>query len=272
MHTPVLLKEAIDGLDVWRGGKYIDATFGEGGYSNEILKRNGKVLGIDLDVTQISNVKSQMSNLKLVQGNFRDIEKIAKENDFFPIDGIVFDLGLSMRQIEESGRGFSYKAFNEPLDMRLDFKNEITASELLNSLSEKDLFEIFARYGEDINSSKIAKNIFDTRGVSRLETVKDLIKIIDKTLGKKDVRTYSRIFQALRIEVNDEFNNLRKGLVGSLKILKKKGRLVVISFHSLEDRIVKKFIKENRLEMINKKPISGKRSFERSAKLRIISL
>jgi len=285
LHTPVLLQQVIEKLDVKSAGKYIDATFGQGGYTREILKKGARVLAIDLNISQIANVsasnfphsnaggKSQFSNLKLIEGNFKDIERLAKENEFFPVDGVVFDLGLSMNQIDKSGRGFSYKKLDEPLDMRLDLKGDVKASDLLNNYSEKDLYEIFARYGEEINSAKIAKEIIITRRVIRLEKVGDLIEVIDKAVntgftGKTG--TYARIFQALRIKVNNEFENLKHGLSGAIKIVKPKGRIVIVTFHSLEDRIVKNFVRDNKLKLLDKKPIRGKRSFERSAKIRVM--
>jgi len=277
MHTPVLLKEVIEALDIKKDGLYIDATFGEGGYSQAILNKGGKVLGIDLDVEQINNNQLSMINLKLVEGNFGDIEKIAKENDFFPVDGVVFDLGLSMKQISESGRGFSYKKLNEPLDMRMSLKSETKASDLVNHLSESELYEVFAKNSEEINSQAVAREIVHKRQFRKLETVNDLIDCIDKAvlsrgIARNALTIYAKIFQALRIEVNQEFDNLKKGLIGASKIINKEGKIVVISFHSLEDRIVKNFSKTQGIKLLNKKPIMNKRgrSFEKSAKLRIL--
>ncbi len=291
MHTPVLLQEVIEGLSIIPNGLYIDATVGEGGHLLEIVKRSGKVLGIDLDENQIkiltqshpelvsgSDSEKQMPkqvrhDTVFVQGNFADIERIAKENEFYPVDGILFDLGLSIGQIENSGRGFSYKKLDDPLDMRINTDDETTASELVNALSENSLYDILAKYGEDIRSLKISQEIISERQKRRIERVGDLLPIIDKVVGDKDNRTYARIFQALRIAVNREFENLRKGLDGALKILKKNGRIAVISFHSLEDRIIKQFISKNNLKQLNKKVVTSRRvrEFERSAKLRIFT-
>ncbi len=279
MHTPVLLKQVIDALEIKKDGLYVDATFGEGGYSQAILEKGGNVLGIDWDEEQyqISNIKyqkyiSKIKNLKMANGNFKDIERIAKENDFFPVDGVVFDLGLSMKQISESGRGFSYKKLNEPLDMRMSLKSETKASDLVNHLSESELYEVFAKNSEEINSQAVAREIVHKRQFRKLETVNDLINSIDKAIDGQDKNAYQRIFQALRIEVNQEFDNLKKGLIGASKIINKEGKIVVISFHSLEDRIVKNFSKTQGIKPLNKKPIMNKRgrSFEKSAKLRII--
>jgi len=136
MHTPVLLDQVIEALGIKKDGLYVDATFGEGGYSQAIVNAGGKVLALDLDQSQISNSRLSMNDLKLVEGNFGDIEKIAKENSFYPVDGIVFDLGLSMGQINQSGRGFSFKKLNEPLDMRMSLKIEMTAKYLLNHFAK----------------------------------------------------------------------------------------------------------------------------------------
>ncbi len=272
MHTPVLLQQAIEKLAIKKDGLYIDATYGEGGYTKEIIKKGGKVLAIDLDIEQIQKPKfppktAGKKNLNLIQGNFSEIETIAKENNFFPVDGVVFDLGLSMNQLENSRRGFSYKKLDDDLDMRLDLSQEMTVKELLGKLTVFDLAEILEKYSEEVNAEKIARAIKNSQ---KMEKVKDLVLAIDKALGKKDEKTYARVFQALRIAVNHEFENLEKGLTGTLKITKKGGRIVVVTFHSLEDRVVKKFVLKNHLKFVDKKPVFGVKSFERSAKLRTI--
>lgn len=278
MHTPVLLDQVIEALDVKKDGLYIDATFGEGGYSRAILAKGGRVLGIDLDENQLTGLPvNGLKGLKSVQGNFGNIEEIAKENNFFPVDGVVFDLGLSMKQINQSGRGFSFKKLDEPLDMRMNLKTEITAKYLLNHLSEGELFEVFAKNSEEINSQKIAHEVIIKRQFKKLETVGDLISCIDKAISSTGIArnsptTYSRVFQALRVQVNDEFENLKKGLIGAAKIIKSDGKIAVVTFHSLEDRIVKNFSKNNGIKLSDKKPIMNKRgrNFEKSAKLRLI--
>ncbi len=277
MHHPVLLKEVIDYLNVKKRGLYIDATLGEGGYTQKILELGGKVLAIDLDREQIANCQLPIANeenLKLVQGNFRDIEKIAKENGFFPADGIVFDLGLSMKQLTELGIGLSYKNTNELLDMRLDQNEEKTAADYLNTLSEQELYDLFAKNSEEINSRAIAVSVIRSRAIRRIRDVGDLVQIIEKTIDKKDYGVLGRIFQALRIEVNHEFDNLKNGLVGAVRLVKKEGRILVVTFHSLEDRIVKQFAREHGLRFETKKPIIAKgfNRFERSAKLRVIAI
>jgi 16S rRNA (cytosine1402-N4)-methyltransferase len=275
MHTPVLLDQVIETLEIKKDGLYVDATFGEGGYTEAILNKGGRVLGIDLDKDQLTkglDSRLRGNDIVLVQGNFGDIEKIAKENSFFPVDGIIFDLGLSMRQISQSGRGFSFKKFSEPLDMRMSTDMEMTAKYLLNHFSESELFEVFAKNSEEINSQKIAHEIIIKRQFKKLETVGDLTNCIDKAIGGQDNNAYKRIFQALRIQVNDEFENLKNGLIGATKIIKDEGKIAVVTFHSLEDRIVKNFSKSQGLKLLNKKPITNKRgrSFEKAAKLRLI--
>jgi len=272
MHTPVLLTQVIEALEIKKDGLYIDATFGEGGYSQAIINQGGKVLALDLDQNQIINNQLSMTILKLVEGNFGDIETIAKENNFFPVDGVVFDLGLSMKQISQSGRGFSFKKLNEPLDMRMSLKTEMTAKYLLNHLSVSELFDVFAKNSEEINSQKIAHEVIIKRQFKKLETVGDLTGCIDRAIGEQDNNAYKRIFQALRIQVNEEFENLKNGLAGATKIIKDDGKIAVVTFHSLEDRIVKNFSKSQGLKLLNKKPITNRRgrSFEKSAKLRLI--
>jgi len=204
---------------------------------------------------------------------FREISEIlTKENNFFPVDGVVFDLGLSMRQISQSGRGFSFKKLFEPLDMRMNSNNEMTAEYLLNHLSESELFDVFAKNSEEINSQKIAREVVIRRQSRRLEKVGDLIGCIDRAIGEIDNNAYKRIFQALRIEVNDEFENLKNGLEGAMKIIKEDGKVAVVTFHSIEDRMVKNFSRGMGIKLLNKKVIMNRRgrSFEKSAKLRVL--
>jgi 16S rRNA (cytosine1402-N4)-methyltransferase len=275
MHTPVLLQPAIEGLNVKKGGRYIDATVGEGGHLAEILKKGGKVLGLDADQKQIQNlkVKAQIfEQARLVCGNYANIKKIAEENDFIPVDGVLFDLGLSMNQINQSGRGFSYHRIEEDLDMRLDIDQEKTAADIVNKASEEELYEILTANSEELKSRPISQAIVRHRRVQKIVKVVDLLKIIDQVVIENRHKTYARVFQALRIAVNSEFTNLKKGLTGAFEILRPEGRLVVISFHSLEDRLVKQFVVSQGLVQVNKKVfVKGGAKFERSAKIRIIS-
>ncbi len=276
MHTPVLLQETVNGLAVKKGGRYIDATAGAGGHLEALLKLGAHVLAIDWDENQLIAVKRRITNrshLILVPGNFGQIETIAKKNRFDSVDGVIFDLGLSFNQLSDSGRGFSFKNDDDPLDMRINEKNELKAADLLNSLTKDNLYEIFAKYGEEINSLSIAETIVRTRTVKPYMKVRDLKESIDKTVKNNNNRIYARIFQALRIGVNDELTHLKAGLAGALKILSPKGRMVVISFHSVEDRVVKKFGREQKLIQITK--LLGRSrnrpSFEQSAVLRVFA-
>jgi len=280
MHTPVLLQDTIDALNVQSGERYIDATYGEGGHTRKILEKGGKVLALDWDEENVQRqnvilqrtcvgfVKNQ--SVKLVYGNYAHIKNIAQEYNFVPCKGIIFDLGLSMEQIRLSGRGFSYERGDEPLDMRISLQLNVRAGDIINSYSRDQLYEIFARNAEEINSGTIAEAIDRTRSVKHIRTVNDLIEVIKKVTKNK--QTVARIFQALRVEVNHEFENIRNGLLGALDIIDSDGRIVIISFHQTEDRIIKNLIRELGLKG-SKKPIVSKNGerFERSAKLRIIT-
>ncbi len=258
-HTPIMVKEVIEGLQVAPGKRFIDATYGGGGHASEIVRRGGEVLGIDVDPDTGSHA---------IHGNFRNIEKIAKENGFDNVDGILFDLGVSSHQLDTAQRGFSYRFPDAPLDLRLNQNEGETAAELLARVSENQLYEILATFGEEEHSRAISSLIVRTRRVNPIKTTGDLLKLIDK-------KSASQVFQALRIAVNDELHALKEGLQGAKEVLAPGGRLAVISFHSLEDRIVKIFLKTDAWKLITKKPIipgreetkANKRS--RSAKLRI---
>lgn len=275
MHTPVLLDKVLGVLEAREGGRYIDATAGGGGYIKSLLEKEASILAIDWDEDQIKNLGLRFKNkenLTLVVGNFAQIERIVKENGFFSVDGVIFDLGLSMSQLKEGGRGFSYKRLGEPLDMRINKSLTISAEDLINTLSEKELYEIFAKNAEEINSRTVARAIVRARHLKRVKKVSDMTEIIDGVLGRKDERVYARIFQAIRMTVNNELENLREGLKGALMVLKEGGKMVVVTFHSVEDRLVKRFIQQYSEKIKEHSMIqSGKKySFERSAKLRII--
>lgn len=286
-HTPVLLEEVLEGLGVKEGGMYIDATIGGGGHTVEILKFGGRVLGIDADIEAIKfsteNVKCQMTNVKwkeyctIVQGNFRDIEQIAKANGFENVDGILFDLGVSSHQIDTPARGFSYRFSDAPLDMRLGDTINLTAAEIINTYSEEELYEIFARYGEEQLARPIAHAVVSTRHMKPMVITGHLVDVISHLVRDKNhlCATCSRVFQAIRIVVNDELTALKEGLEGAGGLLKPGGRLAVISFHSLEDRVVKQALQAASWRAITKHPVVatdleiGRNSRSRSAKLRI---
>ncbi|MEK7129880.1 MAG: 16S rRNA (cytosine(1402)-N(4))-methyltransferase RsmH [Patescibacteria group bacterium] len=285
-HTPVMLSEVTEGLGVTPGKRYIDATVGGGGHGWEIVKRGGKLLGIDVDPEAIKyaieNAKCQMPNakwgedVKIIQGNFRDIERIAKENGFGQVDGVLFDLGVSSHHLDTMERGFSWRFDGAPLDLRMNQTEGKTAANLINTASEEELYEIFAKFGEEELAGPIAHAVVGARRVKPIETTGALAAIIE-TVVPTGLRKHSlsRVFQAIRIVVNDELVALREGLAGAVNVLAPGGRLAVISFHSLEDRIVKGFLKQSNMNIITKSPIrparkeieSNRRA--RSAKLRI---
>jgi len=292
-HFPVLLSKVLDGLEVKDGGKYIDATLGGGGYAKEIINRGGRVLGIDRDEEALLNAKNLDLGEKLViaKGNFAEIGEIAKEHGFEAVEGIVFDLGMSTNQLQKSGRGFSYLV-DEPLDMRMDQKEEMTAADIVNSYSEEKLYEIFTKFSEELHSRAIAAAIVRARSLDgQIGTTGELVKAIDGILQKiykdqqsmdykrKLLPTLSRIFQALRIEVNDELTSLKSAIGQSVRLLRDGGRLLIVSYHSLEDRMVKlsfrNYEKEGLIKILNKQPqVADYREIKanpksRSAKLRM---
>ncbi len=271
MHTPVLLQETIEALDVKKDKKYIDATFGEGGHSKEILKMGGIVLGIDWDAENIKKQKQRYTlqkHVTLVEGNYGNIKSIAEKHNFAPCSGIIFDLGLSMEQIRESGRGFSYEKRSEPLDMRINTTLKIKASDIVNSYTKEELYEVLSRNAEEVNSRAIAAAFCVSRSIKKMEMVGDLIDSIERV--SKSLAVKARVFQALRVEVNNEYENIKNGLKGAMNILAKNGVLAVITFHPSEDRIVKNFAHENKYVL--KGVVRGVRreKFERSAILRIM--
>jgi 16S rRNA (cytosine1402-N4)-methyltransferase len=278
-HIPVLKKEVLFYLNPKRNENFIDCTFGEGGHSLSILEKNkpeGKVLGIDRTSKMIEKF-GEKERLILKKGKFSKVEEIARENNF-SADGILFDFGMSSWHIEESKRGFSFKE-NEPLDMRYDLSEELTAKDILNEKSFEEIKSILRDYGEERFASRIASGIVKEE---KIETTFDLVKIIkDSTPGwyhHRKIHFATKTFQALRIAVNKELEEIEKGLSGSLNILKKDSRIVAISFHSLEDRIVKNFLRDNfkkgKLKILTKKPVTAsleeikENRRSRSAKLR----
>lgn len=280
-HIPVLMQEVLSGLNIKSGGIYIDATVGGGGHCAEILKRGGKLLGIDQDREAIEEAGKKLSELKgewkLVKGNFKDIKSIAIENGLTNADGILFDLGVSSHQLDTASRGFSYRFPDETLDLRLDQSTGEPAYQLINRLSENEIYEILALFGEEQLARPIARAIIIARRVKKVRTTGDLVSIINNLIKNPASRNpiLSRIFQALRITVNDELDALRQGLNGAKAVLSCGGRIAVISFQSLEDRIVKQFFRVSGWKLINQKAITAtdteiyinRRS--RSAKLRI---
>lgn len=275
MHTPVFLRAVLEALQIQDGEKYIDCTAGEGGHLKSIAERGGKVLGIDYDADQIKALVEQirLPNVTLVNGNFKNIDKIAKDNGFLQVHGILLDLGLSMRQYRSKEIGLSHSKPDEVLDMRLEKNAEPTAADILNTYDQDELSEMLIKNAEEVLSSDIAYTICVERAKRPIKTVGDLIRILKGIAGQSNPMI-SRVFQALRMEVNHELDNVREALEKSIPLLKIGGRLVVITFHSLEDRIVKDFgRKRTDLKVIKMKVTHQERqSFERSAQLRIFEL
>lgn len=252
-HYSVLLKESIEGLNIKDDGIYCDLTLGRAGHSSEILKRikTGKLIAIDQDQEAIEYskdvLKSISSNFIIVKDNFKNIDSILKKLNINEIDGALFDLGVSSPQFDEDYRGFSYK-YDSSLDMRMDLNQKLTAKIVINTYSLNDLYKVFKEYGEDKYSYQIAKKICEIRKTKEINTTFELVDIIKSVKPKRELEKKGhpakQIFQALRIEVNDELNALKVGLEKVIKSLKISGRVCVITFHSLEDRIVKNMFKK----------------------------
>jgi 16S rRNA (cytosine1402-N4)-methyltransferase len=246
-HVPVLLNESVDGLDVKPSGIYVDVTFGGGGHAREILRRlgsKGRVVAFDQDADAAENVDAiGDKRLTLVRGSFRFLRSYLRYRAVDEVDGILGDLGVSWRQLDVAERGFSFR-FDSPLDMRMNRHCERTASALVNTCSVQELARIFASYGELSNAAKIAKLIDAARQKSRIATAGELVEALRPALPSFGERKpLAKIFQALRIEVNQEMLALEQMLPQAAKALKAGGRLSVITYHSLEDRMVKNFIR-----------------------------
>ena len=302
-HYSVLKKELIDGLNINPDGIYVDATLGYAGDSSEILMRmkRGFLFAFDQDEEAIKYSEEQLSkissNYKIIYSNFANIKEKLLENNIDKVDGIIYDLGVSSPQIDEDYRGFSFMR-DAALDMRMDINNPLTAKEVVNKYSYEKLVEIFYKYGEEDFSKPIAKSIIKERENKEINTTLELVEAIKKGVPYKYFVTKHperQIFQAIRIEVNDELNVLEKSLEDAVSMLKPGGRICVITFHSLEDRIVKQLFKKLSeinplvkglpvipdeykplIKLINKKPILpsseelAENSRSKSAKLRII--
>ncbi|SNZ15766.1 16S rRNA (cytosine(1402)-N(4))-methyltransferase RsmH [Hydrogenobacter hydrogenophilus] len=282
MHVPVLLKETLEILVKNRGGVYVDCTVGLGGHTKGILQKDptAYVIGIDRDPYALKLAKENLKDFEgrysLYQANFKDLDQVLKEEGIKEVDGFLFDLGVSMLQLK-SDRGFSFQR-DEPLDMRMNPEDKKTAYQVVNTYSEKELARIFREYGEERYAEKIAKAIVVQRAKKPIETTAELVQIILSVIPYRygKIHPATKVFQALRIEVNQELASLEIALEKTIPFLKKGGRLVVISFHSLEDRIVKNFFKKHAdtLKVLTKKPIRPtidevkRNPASRSAKLR----
>ena len=259
-HIPVLLKESIDALEVKSDGVYVDATFGGGGHSRGILSRlgsKGRLIAFDKDTEALANAP-QDDRLILVHNNFRFIHNFVRYNGFDKVDGILADLGVSSHQFDTSERGFSFR-FDAPLDMRMNTSAHLTAARVVNGYERKDLERILRLYGEVEGSGRAAALICKAREEKEIATTGDLCKALESILPKIAEHKYlARIFQALRIEVNGELSDLEHFMGGAIRSLKPGGKLAVITYHSLEDRIVKNFIKAGNAEGYIEKDLMGR--------------
>lgn len=265
IHIPVMLKEVISYLSLKSGSIYVDATIGEGGHAEAILETGARVIGIDQDEEVLKRSAKRLarfdSQIRFIYGNFRDIKQLLYENGISKVDGILYDIGISSYQLDSKERGFSFK-YNAPLDMRMDMRNPIKAINLVNSLTSNELIDIIRKYGEERRARQIANQIIRNRPI---KTTFELVNAI--TTGMPDftwrakIHPATRTFQALRIAVNNELSSLEESLEQAIDVLNKDARLVVISFHSLEDRIVKYKFREFKnqekpcIEIITKKPL-----------------
>lgn len=265
IHIPVMLKEVISYLSLKSGSIYVDATIGEGGHAEAILETGARVIGIDQDEEVLKRSAKRLarfdSQIRFIYGNFRDIKQLLYENGISKVDGILYDIGISSYQLDSKERGFSFK-YNAPLDMRMDMRNPIKAINLVNSLTSNELIDIIRKYGEERRARQIVNQIIRNRPI---KTTFELVNAI--TTGMPDftwrakIHPATRTFQALRIAVNNELSSLEESLEQAIDVLNKDARLVVISFHSLEDRIVKYKFREFKnqekpcIEIITKKPL-----------------
>lgn len=257
-HNPVLLKQSVDALVTNPDGIYVDCTFGGGGHSREILSRlsdKGKLFSFDQDLDALKNTIDD-PRFTLVNQNFRFIENSMLAYGISHVDGILADLGVSSHQFDEAERGFSTRS-NAPLDMRMNVMQGLDAKKIINDYEEEDLADIFYHYGELREARKLAREIVHHRKSKKIETTEDLKNLFSYIPAFKQNKFFAQVFQAIRIEVNQELEVLKEMLVQSYKILKIEGRLVVISYHSLEDRLVKRFLKNGMFEGEPQRDIYG---------------
>ncbi|MGB9709878.1 MAG: 16S rRNA (cytosine(1402)-N(4))-methyltransferase RsmH [Thermodesulfovibrio sp.] len=264
IHVPVMVKEVIELLNPVFHGVYVDATVGCGGHSMEILKRlgsNGRLIGIDRDESAIQIAQQYLNDSRVIlkRARFSQLKEILKELNIQNIDGILFDLGVSMLQLKDFSRGFSFYS-DENLDMRMDQTGSLTAWDVINKYSERELERILREYGDEPFSRRIAREIVRQRGKKTIDTCKELAGLIKRIIPRHGrLHPATQVFQAIRIEVNKEIDELREGLSQALELLKSGGRICVISYHSGEDRVVKNFFREKQhagiLRIVTKKPI-----------------
>jgi len=292
-HVPVLLNEVTENLNIKPDGIYVDCTFGGGGHSRSILQglnEKGRLIAFDQDEDAKENIPND-DRVLFVANNFRYLQRFLRLNGIDEVDGILADLGVSSHQFDEAERGFSIR-FDASLDMRMDQRQTKTAADILNNYSEHGLHKLFEQYGEVTNSKTLAKTIVEARRTTQIKTIENLKNVLSPIVKGNPNKYLAQVFQALRIEVNDEMGALKEMLEQSPSVLKRGGRIAVITFHSIEDRIVKTFFRDNTFEApeenpfatterikvlkpVNKKPIVAtkeeikKNSRSRSAKLRV---
>lgn len=294
-HTPVLLKECIDGLNINPGGTYVDCTFGGGGHSRSILhslNERGRLIVFDQDEDAGKNVPKD-ERVTFIPQNFRHLQRFLRLHKILKVDGILADLGVSSHQFDEAERGFSIR-FDAALDMRMDQRQQITAASILKNFSELQLHKIFEQYGEVTNAKTLAKTIVAQRSIAPIRTINEFKTAVQTVVKGNPQKYFAQVFQAFRIEVNDELGALRELLQQTTSVLSKGGRVAIITFHSLEDRMVKNFFRngtfditvddvygkrfENPFKVISKKPITPtekelkENTRSRSAKLRVAEL
>lgn len=249
-HVPVMLSECMDALDIKPDGVYVDVTFGGGGHSREILKRlgpNGRLIAFDQDPDAINNAIDD-ERFVLIHQNFRFLRNYLRLQGIKEVDGILGDLGVSSHQFDDADRGFSIR-FDADLDMRMDQVSDLDARQVLNSYAEEDLHRIFGMYGEVQNAKTLARTIVTARLSEEITTVAGLKDVIKKMVPKgKEHKYHAQVFQALRIEVNKELEALQEFLMQTISVLKEGGRLVIMSYHSLEDRLVKNFMQKGKFK------------------------
>ncbi len=249
-HTPALLNETIEGLNIQPNGVYVDVTFGGGGHSKEILKRlgpKGKLLGFDQDLDALKNTIND-ERFTFVRSNFKFLKNFLRFHNIEKVDGILADLGVSSHHFDEAERGFSFR-FDGKLDMRMNTESKLTAATVLNTYTEEQLADVFYLYGELHNSRRIARTIVQEREKNKIERIFQFIDILKPYFGReKEKKDMARVFQALRIEVNKEMEVLEALLRQSLEVLNPGGRLVILTYHSLEDRLVKNYFRTGNFE------------------------
>jgi 16S rRNA (cytosine1402-N4)-methyltransferase len=257
-HEPVLLKESVDALNIIDGGIYVDVTFGGGGHSKEILKRlkEGKLFAFDQDADAKQNIIKD-ERLVMTEGNFKHTKNYLRYHHALPVDGLLADLGISSHQINKAERGFSTR-FDAELDMRMNRESELRAADIINTYSEEKLVALFSEYGEVHNSKTLVRKIISQRAEKAIKTIEEFKSAIVNCAERgMEQQYFAKVFQALRIEVNDELGALKELLMQCVDVIKKGGRLVVISYHSLEDRLVKNFISKGKFDGEVEKDVFG---------------